>query len=423
MSDPSEPQRLLEELQRIRTQAEEHLKAAESARQKADSEALFAFNAKGACESHSTTIAGLKGTVEADVNTIITNKQKSDELLAAVNAAKATIDADIKIISERRKEIEQASQEIITAAQSGTVRLKEIDNSKTAAEASLKLTSEALNTATQARTSAEAAQKDVETFSAKAKELTANVTESHETSTQRATEIQKLLTSAQANQADLAKIVEHLTKSDVIAGGYEARLETLIGEVESLTKQVEELLPGATSTGLASSFNSQKARFAAPQRRWLWMFVLCIGGLVIVALPSFLSALGINLLGHTPEPTWDAALRGLTMRLPIAIPLVWLAIYAGRNYMLSLRLEEDYAYKEAISTAFEGYKRQMEKIVGGDAASPTPITTLCVNVLRAIAERPGRIYEGQHQDITLLTEMKEMIEKAEEFRKKTISAS
>jgi hypothetical protein len=111
------------------------------------------------------------------------------------------------------------------------------------------------------------------------------------------------------------------------------------------------------------------------------------------------------------------------MRLPIVAPLVWLAIYAGRNYMISLRLEEDYAYKEAISTAFEGYKREMEKIAAGESLNPTPITILCTNVLRAIAERPGRIYEGKHQDINLLTELNGVVEKGAEISKKKLAAS
>jgi hypothetical protein len=110
------------------------------------------------------------------------------------------------------------------------------------------------------------------------------------------------------------------------------------------------------------------------------------------------------------------------MRLPIMAPLIWLAIYAGRNYMNSLRLEEDYAYKEAISTAFEGYKREMEKIAGGDAVSLAPITILCTNVLRAIAERPGRIYEGKQQDINLFSETTAVMEKLAEHSKKRIAA-
>jgi hypothetical protein len=46
--------------------AESAAKGAEEAKQKADSEAAFAYNAKLACEGHATAIAQVKGTVEAD---------------------------------------------------------------------------------------------------------------------------------------------------------------------------------------------------------------------------------------------------------------------------------------------------------------------------------------------------------------------
>ena len=91
--------------------------------------------------------------------------------------------------------------------------------------------------------------------------------------------------------------------------------------------------------------------------------------------------------------------------------------------MLSLRLEEDYAYKESISIAFEGYKREMTQIAAGDATNPTPLTTLCVNVLKAIAERPGRIYDGKQQDITPLAEAQAALKKAEEIGQKKIATS
>jgi hypothetical protein len=100
--------------------------------------------------------------------------------------------------------------------------------------------------------------------------------------------------------------------------------------------------------------------------------------------------------------------------MPIAIPLVWLALYAGRNYMLSLRLEEEYAYKEAVSTAFEGYKRELSEIKAIDGEKHPPLNELCTNVLAAIARRPGRIYEGKHKDITIASV-------ANEFAHKTIA--
>ena len=206
---------------------------------------------------------------------------------------------------------------------------------------------------------------------------------------------QALLTEAQTAQEGLKEVLQHLTKSDEIATGHEKRVQALTAELQDLIKKVDGLLPGATSAGLASSFNKQRSRFGDPQRQWLSTFVICIGLLFVLGLPSFLSA--VFGWPHPMDPSWNAAWRSLTLRLPIVLPIIWLAIYAGRNYMMSLRMEEDYAYKEAISTAFEGYKREMEKFAAGDSENPTPITILCTNVLRAIAERPGRIYEGRQK--------------------------
>ncbi len=105
------------------------------------------------------------------------------------------------------------------------------------------------------------------------------------------------------------------------------------------------------------------------------------------------------------------------MRLPILIPVVWVAIYAGRNYMLSVRLEEDYAYKEAISIAFQGFAREMQNITQLDE-KVSPVKTLCDNVLRAIAERPGRIYDGK---VSSYSVGEEVFDSANEFRKKQVA--
>ena len=74
--------------------------------------------------------------------------------------------------------------------------------------------------------------------------------------------------------------------------------------------------------------------------------------------------------------------------------------------MMSLRMEEEYGFKEAISTAFEGYKREMATIPSNTDGQVTPIHILCTNVLNSLSRRPGLIYEGKHQDITPLSPLK-----------------
>ena len=74
------------------------------------------------------------------------------------------------------------------------------------------------------------------------------------------------------------------------------------------------------------------------------------------------------------QTTWDAIQRHTLSRLPVTIPLIWVALYAGRHYSLALRLQEDYAYKEAISTAFEGYRKEMGGITGTADRIPLPFS-------------------------------------------------
>jgi hypothetical protein len=69
--------------------------------------------------------------------------------------------------------------------------------------------------------------------------------------------------------------------------------------------------------------------------------------------------------------------------------------------MLALRMQDEYAFKEALSATFEGYKREMAGIQVSETAV-APLLTLCENVLLTLAQRPGRIYEGHHEDITPL---------------------
>src|ERR1700737_2155402 len=219
-SPVSEAQQLLEQIKEVKAQTEEQLKAAELARKNADSEALYASNAKSACEGHSTAIASLKGSVEVDVNSIITNKQKSDELLAAVNTGKATIDADIRTINERRKEVDLSALEILKAAEVGASRLKDIDASKNSAEAVLKLTNEAHTAAAEASAGAEGANKQAQKLAGEATIFTSSISDNQRLTKQHADETQILLLDAQTTEANLKKVLDHLTKSDDIATGH-----------------------------------------------------------------------------------------------------------------------------------------------------------------------------------------------------------
>ncbi len=321
-STSPEIQRLLMQIGEIKVQAEEQFRAAELARKSADSEGLFAFNAKKACEEHATIISQLKGSVESEVNTIKSNKQKSDELLAALTTGKAIIDADAKTIGDRRKEAELAAVSTATANANCAVCVQELDKSKVSAEEVLRAIAESREAANQAQKSAGTAHEEIAVCSVDAKNKVKQIVEYHATSNERCLAIKQALEDAQTSEKELESVLEHLKKSDATSTGHEIRVAKLTEDLELLIQRVDKLLPGATSASLASSFSAQKLRFAGPQKRWLTIFIGCILGLVVVALPSFIAALGMPMLGHSANATSNEIWRGLLLRMPIVIPLV-----------------------------------------------------------------------------------------------------
>jgi uncharacterized coiled-coil DUF342 family protein len=374
-------------------QAEEAARKAHEARQRADDDASYAHNAKMAAEEHSKTIAALKAQADADASWFTTTKQNADEVRAAITQIRVEAESSKQSAATAVAEIERSR----AAAKSGA---EQVDLLKAQAEKHGSDTAthsrSAGACATQAGESAEAAAG----AHAKAEKLLAQVTEHATKTAEQAVQIEAALQDIKQSEDASRALVATMAVADkksaqvlAIIEGHESDLARLKAECDTLHKRIESLLPNATSAGLATAFRDQKSRFTRPQRGWLAAFILAI-----VAL------LGAGLYGlPTADGSWDQMAKHFINRLPLIAPLVWLAVYAGRHYGLALRLQEEYAYKEAVSAAFEGYKREMTSVAAAVEGPAGPLVTLCESVLRTLGQRPGRIYEGKHEDITALT--------------------
>jgi hypothetical protein len=365
--------------------AEGHLQAAEAARSKADSESGFAFNAKKNAEEHSSFIAQTRGKVEADVSWLASTRKNIEESAQNIAAFRASAESDTKGASEARsasdRDAAQATKFEATAAASSTAA-QSAQTSAVAAQQEVAAIAAALASA---KGSAEASVATIQTAQAAATEQAAKATVEATSAETRAREAKTALDDVSAVATTLKESHGHVEQYGKDLAGMKATFaETL--------KTIEGLLPGAASAGLASAFRQQKLRFTRPLRGWVGVFA---GTLVALFLSGFV---GLDVT----KDSWDAILRHFVQRLPLVLPLVWLAIYSGRNYMLALRMQEEYAFKEAVSTAFEGYKREMSSVAPGSAQLPSPLHSLCEYVLRTFALRPGRIYEGVQEDITPL---------------------
>lgn len=409
-ADISTPQNLVD-LDSFRQRAETAAKAAEEASNKANSDSGFAANAKKNAEEQAQAISQLRGQVDADMGWLGSSKSSAETASAAITSAKNSADSDAQIISDLKKKIEEQAaasdvsstkcaeaMAVIERVGEGIDEILETVNQDAASISKVKQEIDKTGAAI------DELHGQVEDAAAKVSEMTADTERNGNTTAENKKKADALLVAIEKASATANTTHERVAK-------YEEDLKKLEKAFKELHGKIEGLLPNATSAGLASAFRNQKERFKQPQRQWLLIFVVTI----LLLLGAGLTGLPHEIWSGTPDQTagsWDVILRQLLIRLPLIAPLVWLGIYAGRNYMLALRLEEEYAFKEAVSTAFEGYKREMAGI-SGDADTASPLLVLCEKVLLALAQRPGRIYEGRHEDITPLSPVRGVLQDAQ----------
>jgi hypothetical protein len=78
-------------------------------------------------------------------------------------------------------------------------------------------------------------------------------------------------------------------------------------------------------------------------------------------------------------------------RSPIIAGLILLEEFSRRQFRATERLMEDYAFKESISIAFDGYKNAMKEL---DASATESLANLLSqNVIATLNERPGRLID------------------------------
>lgn len=245
----------------------------------------------------------------------------------------------------------------------------------------------ALTAATQQATEAEGQNSRAQSAADTAAELLTNIRTTKGSAETDATAIMSALETATGSAAQTKALADKAATVEERIATYEKRLTELESQCATQLQTIVDLLPGATSAGLAYAFDERRKSFLSPSKRWQWLFVGSVCAIVL------LTAQGLWHVYQTGTTlTYDELLRLWLSRLPVAGALVWLAMYASRESALAKRLEEDYGYKSAIASTFQGFHRQMSEI-GTATASNLPLAKLCEDTLTTIASPPGRIYD------------------------------
>ena len=198
---------------------------------------------------------------------------------------------------------------------------------------------------------------------------------------------------------------------------YESRLVDLDTQCADRLEKIENLLRGATSAGLAHAFDERRKTFLKPHGLWQWVFV---GSLVLLV---GLAAHGLWTVYHVEKaPEWEELVRMWLSRIPLVGALVWLAVHASRESALAKRMEEDYGYKSAVATCFEGFRTEMTAI-DSNMKSDSALAKLCLDTLTTMATPPGRIYDKHPLTATPLDELKQFTKAATDAAKSVVEAA
>ena len=140
-------------------------------------------------------------------------------------------------------------------------------------------------------------------------------------------------------------------------------MTTHTNQYQAIKSNIESLLPGATSAGLASAYHDLSVSFVKPIIIYTCLFFLSI--FVLLGLALYFT--NLNAILTVVSTTSDITILKdigifLLQRLPIVLPVIWLAIFASKRRSEAERLKQEYAHKEALAKSYQSFKLQIEEL-------------------------------------------------------------
>lgn len=156
-------------------------------------------------------------------------------------------------------------------------------------------------------------------------------------------------------EADRKKTLESSEAIEKLKNAIEGHRTT----AESVLQRCETAYSAATSVGLAAAFSERSKSLGLSV--WVWTGLLIVS-LAIAGLLGFwrIQALATTLADTTASDA-RTFLQFLLSILSVGAP-IWFAWLATRQIGQRFRIAEDYAFKAAVSRAYEGYRREAARI-------------------------------------------------------------
>lgn len=253
----------------------------------------------------------------------------------------------------------------------------------------------------------------------------------------------KLLIVTQSEVNDLAAFHQKIFGKKDAAGtilipGLESELTERVTELANLESdqkvkykamfdQIESLLPGATSAGLATAYEALKDSFKTPIDKFTKFFywsLICLGLAALVMAIKHISFAPAFAIDFVDVPEWDVILKALIYKAPFIAPVVWLALFSATRRSQYERLQQEYAHKEALARSYESYKKQLLDLRGDSEELQKALISKAID---SIAYNASVTLDGKHEEklpaqkileMLKVDDLKKLIELAKTFNPK-----
>ena len=162
-----------------------------------------------------------------------------------------------------------------------------------------------------------------------------------------------------------------------------------------LNNEIDSLLPGATSAGLATAYYDLKISFDNPIKNYSRLFYVSIVFLVFVALISVTQELGWLYIKFVDITDLNKLLSNVLHKLPIVLPVLWLTLFASKRRSEALRLQQEYAHKEALAKSYQSFRVQIENLNQTDSKL---MTKLLESAIDAVSKNASDTLDKKHGD-------------------------
>jgi DNA repair exonuclease SbcCD ATPase subunit len=169
----------------------------------------------------------------------------------------------------------------------------------------------------------------------------------------------------------------------------------------TITEEIESLLPKALTAGLSAAFSSKKADEVESSVALRKSFSTGINMLIGVSLIPIIVSCFFLWNKVSLEEAINRLPRLVLAIIPMYIPVLWFTYSANKKLNLSKRLIEEYSHKEVISKTYEGLSKQINSI-NDPAQSEELRFKLLANFLQISSENPGKLisnYEASDHPI------------------------